>query len=146
MSQKRPTPLKADEIETLFNGITSALLVKIELDKIRITADGLGCLIHSHDQYGRLPDIEVSFSEDKGKILDSLSIKIARQAMSVRLRQELANAHRNCRFLLPASRKNSTSVGIRAGGKKIVATGPDLCHAYQELKKNCGRCNKQQAE
>lgn len=137
MSQERRTPLKADEIEMLFNGITSALLVRIKLDKIRMASDGLGCLIRSYDYYGRLPDIEVGFSEDKEKILDSLSIRIARQAMIVRLRQDLANAHRNCRFLLPASRKNSTRVGIRAGGKKIMATGPDLCHAYQELKKSC---------
>jgi hypothetical protein len=137
MSQESQTPPKADEIEMLFNGITRALLVRIKLDKIRIASGELGCLIRSHDYYGRLPDIEERFSEDKGKFLDSLSIKIARQVMIVRLRQELANAHRNCRFLLPASRNNTTSVGIRAGGKKIMATGPDPCHAYQELLKSC---------
>jgi hypothetical protein len=138
MPQKPRTPLNADEIEVLFNGITHALLVRIKLDEIRIASDGLDCLIRCHDYYGRLPNIEVGFSEDKEKILDTLSIKIARQAITVQLRQELANAHRGCRFLPPASKEKTTLVGIRTGGKKIIATGSDPCHAYQELKRIAG--------
>ncbi len=133
MTEEHPESLSAAEIENLFIGITHALCVSVALVEVLMASDGRGCLIRSHDPYGRLPDIRIIFSKNLGSTLDSLSIRIAQQGMTVRLRQELANAHRGCRLLTPTSKKKTTWAGIRIGEKTITAQGPDPCHAYQEL-------------
>jgi hypothetical protein len=135
MSQNAQQTPSAAEIENLFNGITAALRVSVKLDAVRIASDGRECLIHSHDAYGRLPDIQISFSNDKDNSLDCMSVSIARLGMVVRFRQELAELYCGCRFLLPIAQRKSILVGVRAGGKTIMAKGPDPCRAYQELKK-----------
>jgi hypothetical protein len=127
--------LSAAEVENLFRAITSALRIAIKLDAVKMALDGSGCLIRSHDTNGRLPEVKITFLHDKESTLDFICISAARLGMAVRFRQELANSLCGCRFFLPAPRKKSTLVGIRAGGKTIVAKGPDPCQAYQELKK-----------
>jgi hypothetical protein len=127
--------LSAAEVENLFSAITSALRIAIKLDEVKMASDGSGCLIRSHDSHGRLPEAKITFLHDKESTLDFICISAARLGMAVRFRQELANSLCGCRFFVPTSRKKSTLVGIRAGGKTIVAKGPDPCQAYQELKK-----------
>jgi hypothetical protein len=127
--------LSADEVEKIFKAISTALRIAITLDKVKMIPDGSGFLIRSHDSYGRLPEVTITFLHDKESTLDWICISTARLGMAVRFRQELANSICGCRFFLPSSKKKSTLVGIRAGGKTIVAKGPDPCHAYQELKK-----------
>jgi len=135
MPQNAQQMPSAAEIENLFNGITAALRVSVKLNEVKIASDGRGCLIHSHDAYGRLPDIQISFSNDKENSLDRISISIARLGMVVRFRQELAELYCGCRFLLPIAQRKAIMVGVRAGDRTIMAKGPDPCHAYQELKK-----------
>jgi|WetSurMetagenome_2_1015567.scaffolds.fasta_scaffold36386_1 hypothetical protein len=130
--RERPS---APDVENLFGAITSALRIAIKLDEVKMTSDGSGCLIRSHDAYGRLPEVKISFLQDKESTLDCICISTARLGMAVQFRQDLANSLCGCRFFLPASKKKSTLVGIRAGGKTIIAKGPDPCQAYQELKK-----------
>jgi hypothetical protein len=127
--------LSAAEVENLFNAIAGALRIEIKLDEVKMASDDSGCIIRSHDVYGRLPEVKITFLHDKESTLDCICISTARLGMAVRFRQELANSLCGCRFFLPSSRKKSTLVGIRAGGKTIVAKGPDPCQAYQELKK-----------
>jgi hypothetical protein len=127
--------LSAAEVENLFRAITSALRIPINLDEIKMVPQGSGCFIRSHDGYGRLPEVKITFLHDKESTLDFICISTARLGMAVRFREELANSLGSCRFFLPASKKKSTLVGMRAGGKTIVAKGPDPCQAYQELKK-----------
>jgi hypothetical protein len=134
MPQNTQQMPSAAEIENLFNGITAALRVSVKLNEVRIASDGRGCLIHSHDAYGRLPDIQISFANDKENSLDCLSINIARLGMVVRFRQELAELYGGCRFLFPTAHRKAIWVGVLAGGKTIMAKGPDPCRAYQELK------------
>jgi hypothetical protein len=130
----QPMP-SAAEIESLFNGITAALRVSVKLNEMKMASDGRWCLIRSHDAYGRLPDIQISFPNDRENSLDLISVSIARLGMVVRFRQELAELYCGCRFLLPITQRKAFLVGVRAGGKIIMAKGPDPCRAYQELKK-----------
>ena len=127
--------LRADEVGNLFNAIAGALRIQITLVEVKITPEGSGCLIRSRDFYGRLPDVKISFLQDKESTLDSICICAARLGMAVRFRQELATSFCGCSFFLLASKKKSILVGIRAGDKKIIARGPDPCEAYMELKK-----------
>ena len=127
--------LDAGEVEELFRAVSTALRIAIRLGQVKIAPDGNGCVIRSHDCYGRLPDVKIRFAQDKESTLDSICISIARLGMAVRFRRELATSLCGCRFFLPASKKKSTLVGIRTGGKTIIAKGPDPCQAYQELKK-----------
>jgi hypothetical protein len=133
MSQEFPGALSSSEIEKLFIGIAGALRVRIKIVEIGITSDGCTCHIRSHDAYGRLPDIRAPFGKDKNCTLDDLSIRIAQLGMTVRLRQELANRHRGCRFLPPTLKKKTAWAGIRTRGKTIAANGQDFCRVYQEL-------------
>jgi hypothetical protein len=127
--------LSATEVETIFKAISTALRINITLDKILMSPDGSGCLIRSHDPYGRLPEIRIEFLHEKESTLDCICISTARLGMAVRFRQELASSLCGCKFFLLASEKQSTLVGMRAQGRTIVAKGPDPCQAYQELKK-----------
>ncbi len=135
MPQKVQDAINAAEIESLFNGITAALCVAVELNEVQIAPDGKGCSIRSHDSYGRMPDIQIPFSGDKKSSLDRISVSIARLGMIGRFRRELAELYCGCSFLLPISRRKGTLVGFRTGDKTVLAKGPDLCRAYQELKK-----------
>ena len=127
--------LSAGDVEKVFNSISTALQIAITLDTVKKAPDGNGFLIQSHDSYGRLPEVTITFLHDKESTLDWICISTARLGMAVRFRQELANSLCGCKFFLPPSKKRATLVGIRAGGKTIVAKGPDPCQAYQELKK-----------
>jgi hypothetical protein len=132
MPQERQAAMSAAEIENIFIGITSALLVRIRIDEIIASFDGNEFIIHSHDSYGRLPDLRAAFAKDSEN-LDDISIKVAQLCMAVRLRQEIVDRHRGCRFLPPAYKKKRALAAIRVRGKTIAAQGRDYCHAYQEL-------------
>jgi hypothetical protein len=143
MSQTAREILSAAEVEKIFKAISTALRIDITLDNVLMAPNGGGCLIRSHDSYGRLPEIRIEFLHDKESSLDFICISTARLGMAVRFRQELANALCGCKFFIPApEKKKITIVGIRAGGKTIVAKGPDPCQAYQELKKAAGETLK----
>ncbi len=135
MSQPVQEILSAADVEKIFKAISTALRIGITLDKVKKSPDGNGFLIRSHDSYGRLPEVTITFLHDKESTLDWICISTARLGMAVRFRQELANSLCGCKFFLPPSINESTLVGVRAGGKTIVARGPDPCQAYQELKK-----------
>jgi hypothetical protein len=135
MSQKIQAAPSASEIERLFTEITAALCVAVKLNEVRITSDGRGCIILSRDSYGRLPNIQIAFSNNKDTSLDQICLDIARLAMIGKFRQELAELHYGCSFLRPIYKRKATLVGFKAGSRTILAKGPDPCRAYQELKK-----------
>lgn len=121
------------EVEDLFVGIAAALLVNIILDGIDELPEGCGYRIRSHDLYGPLPEIEIEYKGDREQILDRISLEIARLGAINRLRYELAAQVSNCEFISATPSDKITVVGIRSGGRTILARGRDLCQAYQRL-------------
>lgn len=125
--------LSKSEVEDLFVGIAAALLVKIILDGIDELPEECGYRIRSHDLYGPLPDIEIEYKGDREQILDRISLEIARLGAINRLRYELAAQVSNCEFIIPTPSDKLMVVGIRTGGRTILAKGRDPCQAYQRL-------------
>ena len=145
MSHKVQELLSEAQIREIFNWIIPALRVTAALDDVKMLADGRGCLLRSHDAYGRLPEIKVEFGKDRDQIFDKISLSMAQLCAVVRFRQELASSQSACRFIHPVYKRKSTLVGIYAKGRTIMAEGIDLCHAYQELTRIAANASMQVA-
>ncbi len=126
-------PLNTTEVEALFTRITTALLADVFLDGIDQLPDGRGCRIRSHDRFGRLPEIRIECRGERDRILDRLSLEIARLGAVTRLRCELAAKAHSCEFTIPTPLDRVIRVGIRLGDRTVLARGKDPCQAYQKL-------------
>ena len=131
MSQPVREPLSEAEVEALFVGVTSALCVAISLDGVDRLPEGFR--IRSHDSYSPLPDIEIESNHNIEKILDQISLSVARLAATVRFRRELAIRAHDCRFTIPSLTGKDTMVGICTEGRTVQARGENACLAYQKL-------------
>jgi hypothetical protein len=133
------------ELENLFVGIATALRVALVLDGIDELPESCGYRIRSHDLYGPLPDIEIEYNGDREQVLDWVSLETARLGAIVRLRCDLATQVNDCEFIIPTSLGKLTVVGIRIGGRTILAKGRNPFQAYQKLNRHITQSSLQVA-
>jgi hypothetical protein len=133
MSQPVRELLSAAEVEDLFVSVTTALCLTITIDGVDRLPEGFQ--IRSHDFYSPLPDIEIESTHNIDKLLDRISLSVARLGATVRFRRELATRAHNCKFIIPTSTGKVTVVGICTEGRTVRAKGWNACLAYQKLNK-----------
>ena len=131
MSQPVCELLSTAEIEKLFVVVTTALCVTITLDGIDRLPEGFR--IRCHDFHSPLPDIEIESTPDIERVLDQISLSVARLGATVRSRRELATRIHDCKFIIPASTGKVTVVRICTEGRIIQARGGNTYQAYQKL-------------
>jgi|WetSurMetagenome_2_1015567.scaffolds.fasta_scaffold21321_6 hypothetical protein len=138
MSQAVHELLSEAEVEALFVGVTSALCIPIGFDGVDRLPEGFR--IRSHDSYSPLPYIEIENDHNIERVLDQISLSVARLAATVQFRRKLATQAYDCKFIVPSLTGKATVVGICMEGRTVRARGRNACLAYQKLNRKMTDC------
>jgi hypothetical protein len=92
--------------------------------------------IRSHDLYGPLPDILIHDTGDRHPVLHRIHNEAAKLYAIARIRQDLGEMFRGCKFLLPTLTGNGALVGLRFRGKTVLAEAKSHWEAYHRLVRN----------
>ena len=73
---------------------------------------------------------------DRYPVLDGIQNEVAKLTAMVKVRQDLAEMFRGCKFLLPTSTADGALVGLRFRGKTALAEAKSHWESYHELVRN----------
>jgi hypothetical protein len=125
--------LRLSEVEKAFVQVAIDLKEILVLDGIDQHIDPRGFRIRAHDIFGPLPDIIIKDTGDRYPVLERISNEAAKLIAIVRIRNDLAGIFPRCKFLLPTSTGNGALVGMRFGGRTILAEEKSYWEAYHRL-------------
>jgi hypothetical protein len=125
--------MQPQEIEKTFVQVAIDLKEILVLDGIDQPSDPPGFCIRSHDLYGQLPEILVQDTGDRLAVLDTIQNETVKLIAIVKNRQDLAVIFSDCEFLLPTKTDEGYVVGIRFGGKTVLAEDKSHWEAYHKL-------------
>jgi hypothetical protein len=125
--------LRTPEIEKAFFQFAIDVKEILVLDGIDPLSNPSGFRIRSHDLYGVLPEILIQNTGDRVSTIDRIQNEAAKLTAIIRIRQDMAGMFSGCEFLLPMQIDQRYVVGIRFGGKTVLAEKKSHWEAYHEL-------------
>lgn len=133
--------LRISTVEKVFMQITIDLKIILILDGIDQLEDLPGFRIRFHDPYSPFPDILIHDTGDRYPVLDRIQHETAKLTAMVRVRQQLYEMFRGCRFLLPTStNRGSGACWIALSGQDGVCRGQNsLGGISQACEEGCQR-------
>jgi|WetSurMetagenome_2_1015567.scaffolds.fasta_scaffold714120_1 hypothetical protein len=129
------TTLRLPEIEKAFVQVAIDVKEILVLDGIDQLSNPPGFRIRFHDLYGVLPEILVQNTGDRVSTIDRIQNEAAKLTAIIHIRQDIAGMFPGCEFLLPMQIDQRYVVGIRFGGKTVLAEKKSHWEAYHELLK-----------